>query len=452
MHRGLFRFHFAALMAGSLILISACGGRGVLGLSEPDPEPVIRVRIVHSVPEITINPPAGSRLDLQSAEGVVVPLAEGEWIIRARDGVAEARAVDGTKRILAQRMRLIGTAETEEILVRDVPVGVGWWWETRKDRTYEGLMEFSAKEDGTLDVVLELPVEEYLRGVVPAEIGATSPMEALKAQAVAARSETMTALSEGTYAGPGFDICADVDCQVFAGTGGRSEATDQAIRETRGVILSYDGKPIPAYYASNCGGHSEDVANVWPSRERGIPTWRAYPDGPGGEGVDLTAEDAARAWVTGRPEAYCNGDTHPGIPQWAKNNFRWEVETSAEDLSLLVEKKSPIGRVLRIEAVERGPSGRLTRVRFVGEKGEHEVGPELAIRQVWQPPLKSSAFVVDPVGDTARPDAFRIRGAGYGHGVGMCQTGAMARAMEGQDYRQILSHYYREASIKAVYR
>jgi SpoIID/LytB domain protein len=91
-------------------------------------------------------------------------------------------------------------------------------------------------------------------------------------------------------------------------------------------------------------------------------------------------------------------------------------------------------------------------VRFVGEEGEYEVGPELAIRQVWQPPLKSSAFVVDPVGDTARPHAFRIRGAGYGHGVGMCQTGAMARAMEGQDYRQILSHYYREASIKAVYR
>jgi stage II sporulation protein D len=448
--------HFASLCLSALL----CASLGGCSLRQLDPsvvdistEPMIRVRIAYTVPEISVVPPAGTALMLLSdASNPVVPVGAGEWTFSVRDGLVQARSEDGQHTLLGERIRLEGAARTEPILVKQVPVGVGWWWENRQDRSYEGEMTFSAKEDGTLDVILALPTEEYLRGVVPAEIGETAPMEAQRAQAVAARSETMTALTERTYAGPGYDICADVNCQVFAGSSRYRDVTDAAIRDTRGMILTYDGKPLPAYYASNCGGYSEDVANVWPSRERGIPTWRAHPDGKGGEGRDLTDEATMREWIETRPEAYCNGDYHPNLPDWTKSGYRWEREETQENLSAMVAEKKDIGRVLRIEPLERSAGGRLIRVRFVGEKGTYETGPELAIRQVWTPPLRSAAFIVDPVGDPDRPDAFRIRGAGYGHGVGMCQVGAMARALEGQTYEEILAHYYREAKVVQAYK
>jgi len=445
------RWHLILLLA-MVVALAGCASRHSGPLADMTTEPPIRVRIVHTLEEVTVVlPPRSAMLLLGGTANPLVPATAGDWVFSVEEDYVKARTKDGQHTFLGERIQLEGAAREVPVLIRDVPVGVGWWWENRQDRTYEGLMTFSAKEDGTLDVVLELPTEEYLRGVVPAEIGENAPTEALRAQAVAARSETITALTEKTYAGPGFDICADVDCQVFAGAGRYRDTTDAAIRDTRGVILSYDGKPIPAYYASSCGGYSEDVANVWPHRERGIPCWRAHPDGPGGEGMDLTTEDGIRLWVEGSPEAYCNGAFHDGIPDWAARNFRWDIETLEENLSVMVANREDIGRVLRIEPLERGPSGRLSRVRFVGEEGSFEVGPELAIRQVWQPPLRSAAFIVDPVGDPDRPDAFRIRGAGYGHGVGMCQTGAMARAIEGQTYAEILAHYYREADIGRVY-
>lgn len=411
-------------------------------------EPEVRVRIVHTLEEATMTPATVYMLSADGKTQTVSPDMEITVSI-AGDKVRVGNST-GT---LAESEFVTLEPETTggAILLNDVPFGVGWWWESKEDRVYEGRLEMRAKENGTLDVVLALPVEEYLRGVVPSEIGGTSPMEALKAQAVAARSETMTALAERTYAGPGYDICADVDCQVYSGTGKRTDATDAAIRATRGVILSYDGKPIPAYYASNCGGHSEDIQNVWPGRDRGIPCWDGHFDGAGNGPGNLDTESGAAAWVKGRPEVFCNPDFNPDLPQWTHKNFRWEVETKAEDLTKFVAKKMDIGRITRIEPLERGPSARLMRVRFHGEKGTYEIGPELAIRQIWAPPLKSSAFIVSPNGPAGAPTSFTITGAGYGHGVGMCQTGAIARAQAGQDYKTILEQYYREAVVGAIY-
>lgn len=413
-------------------------------------EPMVRVRIVHTLDEIAALP-LGDYV-ARTSESEVTLTASEKVVVRASGDVVAIVNPDSEEMLFtSSEIRLEPAAPGNQLTLEQVPFGVGWWWESREDRIYEGTLDLSINADKKLMAVLELPVEEYLRGVVPSEIGPTAPEEALKAQAVAARSETMTALSERTYEGPGYDICADVDCQVFSGTNKRNGATDAAIKATRGIIMTYDGKPIPAYYASNCGGYSEDVANVWPGRDRGIPCWSARFDGPGEPPADLTQEANIQEWVTTEPDVYCNPNIYTDLPDWTRKNFRWTVETSAEDLTKLVAEKKDIGRVLRIEPISRGPSGRMIEVRFVGENGEYTVGPELAIRQMWKPPLKSAAFVVETEGPEGRPETFRMIGGGYGHGVGMCQTGAMARAHEGQDFRQILLHYYKDSELITAY-
>src|SRR5690606_33512984 len=134
--------------------------------------------------------------------------------------------------------------------------------------------EIRVTKEGKLNAIVILPLDEYLRGVVPSEIGSTSPPEALKVQAIAARGETLVALRTRKYAGDHYDICADVNCQVFSGTRNRSEQADAAIKATRGLALFHEGEPIGAYYASNCGGFSENAHFVWPDRHPDpVPYW-----------------------------------------------------------------------------------------------------------------------------------------------------------------------------------
>lgn len=317
---------------------------------------------------------------------------------------------------------------------------------------FEGLLEIRPAENRTLHAIAILPVEEYLRGVVPYEIGTSAPLEAMKAQAVAARSEALSALWERTYAGPHYDICSDVMCQVYRGIARRTEDTDRAIAETRGMVLTWNGAPLPAYYSSNAGGHTEDIVNVWPERDRGIPVWSGVYDGhPDDHPGDLREEENVRAWLHSRPNVFVNPDIHPGTPSYTHRNFRWSMTTSAEDITRFVAEHRDIGRVVAIEPGKRGPSGRLKEITFVGENGRLKVGPELAIRRVWSPALRSSAVIIDPEGPAGRPDSFVIHGAGHGHGVGMCQTGAMARALAGMKYDEILNHYYVDAVIIRSY-
>ena len=434
------------LAALSLVLIGAAGCAGTQKTSASwDAEPDVRVRIIETLDQVSITPQSGALLDGAEVKGPIE--------LEASDGSVRAvfhDATDSTREISTDVIRIQSTEPGGDFDIPGVPYGVGWWWEGTEDRTYEGTLEVRVNDAGHLTVIVELPVEEYLRGVVPSEIGSAAPAEALKAQAVAARSETMTALFERQYADEFSDICADVDCQVFSGIGKATAETDAAIQATRGIILSYDGKPIPAYYASNCGGHSESVESVWPDRDRGIPCWSARFEGPIEDPGDLTNEEVFRDFVTSKPNVYCNPFHFEELPDWTEKNFRWERETSAEEMSELIAKKEDIGRVVRIEPLKRGQSGRLESVRFVGTEGIYEEEIELSIRRLWEPPLRSSAFIVETEGGD-RPDTFRFIGAGYGHGVGMCQTGAMARAYEGQSFREILEHYYKDVEIQSVY-
>ncbi|MDK2970683.1 MAG: stage sporulation protein [Candidatus Sumerlaeota bacterium] len=412
-----------------------------------DKEPDVRVRIAFTLDDMqaTLHGPyllvAGEKEVPLNADAVVAFTADG----------TNVRAAVGGESVTADLVVLEPLTPEANTTIPGVPYGVGWWWENTEDRIYEGTLYFRVNDAGHLDTVVHLPMEEYLRGVVPREIGSSSPLEALKAQAVAARSETFDALVSRKYAGPNYDICADVDCQVYGGIASRSAATDQAIRETRGLAMFHDGEPIAAYYASNCGGYSENIENVWPERSGPAEQWSGNPDYEG-IGVDLTREENMIAWIEVPSPSYCNPETVPELPEWTHKHHRWEKRVTNEELAgFLAAKGHDIGAVTAIVPGQRGVSGRLIDVTFVGEKGDATITGELNIRRVFDPPLKSAAFIVSTEGPAAKPAAFVFRGAGWGHGVGMCQTGAIGRALKGQTFDTILKHYYRGVEIEPGY-
>lgn len=411
--------------------------------------PPIRVLLIISIPSFDIlthdswnvkNLEGGSILKLDKESSATISLKDGNVVLKIGDKYYSAKGF------------VLESPTPRGILeIKKVPYGVGWWWAGTQDRTYEGRFEIRTLDKGVPEVVVTLPMEDYLLGVVPSEIGANSPKEALCAQAVAARSEALMALSTGKYAGAHHDIGSDVESQAFTGKTKSAPQSDEAVRATRGLALVHNEKPIAAYYASSCGGHTEDIRNVWPHRAGEKAYWNiASFDGEKSFERDLTKDRDLRKWLEDDPEVFCNPKKYK-VPDWASKNFRWEREISAEDLTKRVALNKDIGRITNLKAISRGPSGRMIEAEFIGEKGTWKIGPELAIRQVFDPPLKSAAFVVDKEGPENRPEKFILRGAGWGHGVGMCQTGAIAMAHAGKTFREILSHYYPSSKIEAMY-
>ncbi len=260
-----------------LLVLAAVPALFTVGAASVEEEPMVGVRIVYTLDEIKATPSESYYLRVFDEE-TRVTLEPAQPLVIKTDGAA-ITATSGDKELLKGAvLDLTPGSPAGSLTIEKVPYGIGWWWAGVEDRDYEGKIQIRINENKKLDVVVTLPIEEYLRGVVPSEIGGDSPAEALKAQAVAARSETVTALRKRTYAGDHYDMCADVECQVYSGTKKRTEATDAAIKATRGLVLTYKDEPIPAFYASNCGGCSEDAWNVWPSRTGPVPYWSSRFD------------------------------------------------------------------------------------------------------------------------------------------------------------------------------
>lgn len=330
--------------------------------------------------------------------------------------------------------------------IKNVPFGVGWWWENKEDRIYEGNFNLYKNSENKFDVVISLPLEEYLKGVVPYEIGGDSPLEAIKAQAVAARSEAVMALTAKMYSGPHHDLTADVECQVFSGNRKRTDLSDRAVEETRSLILSENGLPINAYYASNCGGHSELIKNVWADRPLTETYKSSHSDWDDSLTIDLSVESNAREWIFSNPPSNCNPEIYNDLPSWSKSNFRWKKEFTTEVISKMTARGKDLGSLIDIKILNRGTSGRIYNAVFCFEKDSIKVNGELKIRQMFNPSLKSSCFVVEK-----SETGFVFYGAGWGHGVGMCQSGAITMAKKGNSFDKILSHYYRKSLLLKIY-
>jgi len=278
---------------------------------------------------------------------------------------------------------------------------------------------------------------------VPSEMPASSPLEALKAQAVTARSNVLAQLGTRHLTDP-FMLCSDVHCQAYRGDGARTPRTDQAVRETRGEALfgRRDRTVVNAVYSANCGGHGEDNDKVWGNTPS--PSLRGHPDLPK---VDarrwerlLTDEGKLREFLSpGHGEsAYCRRGTGK------RDLYRWERRLTRADLEAAGASLG-VGHVRALQVTARGVSGRARSLLVTGDRASAEVNGELRIRTLLHN-LPSAMFVLDRDGDT-----WIFHGGGWGHGVGMCQWGAVGRAEAGQSYREILGAYFSGAEVGALY-
>lgn len=409
-------------------------------------------------------------------------LLTGGFIVRS-EGDSLALGDDLGRQILrAAEIRLAG-APGATFTLCDVTIGVTFHWERKEEQTFSGDLMLLPAGNRTLTAVNKLPVEEYLASVVSSEMSGEAPTEFLKAHAIASRSWLVAMLlrgrqkaNEGRATGhpirhegeiirwydredhDHFDVCADDHCQRYQGVtrlaAGRAA---EAVRATRGVFLVRDGEICDARYHKACGGMTEDYATCW--EEKAVPYLSHVPDAATPLAPIRTEADAER-WILSRPAVYCNAGEPklldrilPAFDRETADFFRWQVSYPREELEGILREKSGIdfGVLQNIAPLERGPSGRIRRLRIEGSSVTQIVGKELEIRR-WLSPshLKSSAFIVSvtrrPSGVPAR---FTLYGAGWGHGVGLCQIGAAVMAERGCKAEEILRHYFRgTASVK----
>ena len=325
--------------------------------------------------------------------------------------------------------------------VGDAPLRVEASGERGKDKfkiaaSYAGRVYVTIDRLGTMAVVNAVSENKLLAGLIPAEIFPSAPEEALKAQAVAARGELLSKI--GTrHIGDPYRLCSQTHCQVYSGTGHETPRTTAAVEATRGEVLFEKGGAELAdpVYSANCGGHTENNENAWPEMTA-LPSLRGHRDvaqdkSDKGDAYahGVTSENVA-AFIAHPPSAYC-GQSKLG----AGDRFRWTVTRSKDELEKLLAKYR-LGPIKSIAVLERGVSGRARSVRVSGVTRSEVIHGELRIRQTFGN-LRSSLFVVE-----MQAGAATFRGAGFGHGVGMCQTGAMGMAETGKSYREVLRHYY----------
>ncbi len=386
---------------------------------------------------------AAERLIREVGRRFGVTATDYQELSRRPRGVVEI--ADGTGAVVAASLDLaiVSADGGATILVNQVEFGKGYPFHGRQDRRYRGRLYVTIGADGRLALVEAVPLEDLLRGLVPKEIYAAAPPAALEAQAVTARGEVLAKIGMRHLIDP-YLLCAEQHCQVYGGAGGEQPSTDAAVAATRGeALFSKDGVLVDSVYSAVCGGQTENNETVWGTPPD--PSLRGVSDLVEGAAPDLRREAALRRWVESDPPGYC------GLASFAgPGKYRWTRRLGAAEIDRLLAPLG-VGRILALRPYARGVSGRATALAVRGDHGATEIRGELSIRR-WLGGLNSSAFVVDvELGPGGKPAVFVFHGAGWGHGVGMCQTGAIGRARRGQSYRQILRHYFGGAEIVRIY-
>ena len=374
----------------------------------------------------------------------------------------------------------------------DVTIGIDFHWERNETQRFKGSLEVLKQADGGLTAVNILDIEDYLQSVISSEMSATSHIELLKAHAVISRSWALCKIQRslkgsafachesegkricwyGSEPHEGFDVCADDHCQRYQGLRAKDHKNAiKAVQETKGLILAYKESPTPnsslitpnsdyeicdARFYKCCGGVTEEFETCWEdthfdylvkvedndARYSLRSSTRRQAQGP----INLTTEEGAREWIMSSPEAFCNTNDKKILSQVLNDYdqetidfYRWKVTYSQEELTALVARHAPqLGKIIDLIPLKRGVSGRIYELKIVGTKKTLIVGKELEIRK-WlsESHLYSSAFIVEKENNN-----FILYGAGWGHGVGLCQIGAAVMAEKGYTYKEILAHYY----------
>lgn len=396
--------------------------------------------------------------------------------------------------------------------LKDVTIGINFHWERKEAQRFGGTLKVIIEED-KLTAINVISIEEYLTSVISSEMSATASLELLKAHAVISRSWLMdklggknqttetsrqkeTAVSSSSVtsdssiikwydheAHKNFDVCADDHCQRYQGiTRASTSQAVEAVSTTRGEVLMHNGKICDARFSKCCGGAFEEFQNCWENvrhpyligardckTEVSLPKQTSLSEHS--SLPNLTLESEAEKWIRTSPAAFCNTQDKKVLRQVLNNYdqetvdfYRWKVYYSQSELSELVRKRSGIdfGEIIDLIPIERGTSGRIIRLKIVGTLRTITIGKELEIRRTLSSShLYSSAFVIDKeynetVNDKAIknekiPSRFIITGAGWGHGVGLCQIGAAMMGEQGYNYKEILSHYYPGSALEKQY-
>jgi stage II sporulation protein D len=370
-------------------------------------------------------------------------------LVRRPQGMLIARGGGATVRnpsVIWFRPRRAG----DTIILQDVVAGRGGsQLQTKQEtRRYLGSIYVTLDSDGALVAVNAISADQLLAGLVPAEMFPDAPDEALLAQAIAARTDLLQKIGTRHLTDP-YLLCSSQHCQVYAGAGHEHPRTTRAVEKSRGLVLVRDGGGlIDARYSASCGGHGESSQHIWGLSDPSLKgSLDAPADGPLARrfGAGVSNADVDRFLAAADGDSYC------GATKWSKGRHRWTVKLTAAELSAHVAGSYPgIGTVLAVEASERGISGRTGKVRVRGTGATVTLTGDLHIRRTLGG-LKSTLFTVTTEGDPARPTAFVFKGAGFGHGVGMCQLGAIGMAERRYDHKAILDHYYPGSAVRRLY-
>lgn len=372
----------------------------------------------------------------------------------------------------------------------DVTIGVNFHWERKETQTFLGTLRFVVESDKIV-AINELPVEKYLESVISSEMSATSSLELLKAHAVISRSWLLAQMKKRREVAESgnnffsftkkedtlirwydredhtlFDVCADDHCQRYQGiTKETSPHVAEAIRQTKGQILMDGDEICDARFSKCCGGITEEFQYCWEDMPKTYLTAvRDIALGVEHTLPNLTNEEEAEKWIRFNPPAFCNtqdkkilSEVLNDYDQETVNFYRWKETLSQEKLQQLIadKLKMDLGAILDMKAVERGKSGRISKLQIIGTEKIFTIGKELEIRRTLSDShLLSSAFVVDKYDKDEQgvPQRFELIGAGWGHGVGLCQIGAAVMGEQGYHYDAILLHYYQGAEIKKLYK
>jgi SpoIID/LytB domain protein len=378
---------------------------------------------------------------------------------------------------------------TDSFLIRDVVIGIQFHWQQKENQRFQGSLKFIIEENKITAINL-IPLENYLTSVISSEMSATSSDELLKAHSIISRgwvlaqvdknktiqkeklhysttSETEDELIKwyDREEHKNYDVCADDHCQRYQGiTRLFAHKAQNAVAFTRGLVLMYDNKICDTRFSKSCGGVSEAFENVWePVKHEYLQSVVDNQYDPENFDLDLRNEKSAEKWIKGNPPAFCNTADEKVLKQVlvsydreTKDFYRWKVEYEQEKLSEILNRKSgkDFGKIIDLIPVERGASGRLIKLKIIGTKKTLIIGKELEIRRVLsETHLYSSAFIVEKENIIEGiPQRFIFRGAGWGHGVGLCQIGAAVMSEKGYNFDEILLHYFRGAKIQKYYK
>ena len=444
-------------------------------------EPIIAVGLM--------NLPAGNlsfELDGDFVTGNNISLPAGKY----QTTVSDQQIQFSNGSFLSSEVTLSPNDPTASFTIHDVVIGIGFHWERKENQSFQGALKLKIDAQGNLQIINLVPLESYVTSVISSEMSATAHIELLKAHSIISRGWLLaqvkpwriarqTDLSNSAIftnedgdqelirwyakeAHTEFDVCADDHCQRYQGI---TKATEprvfETIKSTRGSVLTHEETICDARFSKCCGGMVEAYDAVWDNTK--LPYLTVFYDEekfPAEYDLPLTNEANATKWIVHSPPAFCNTQDKevlakilPGFDQETTDFYRWKVTLTQEEIQALLLKKLGVdfGAILKLEPVARAESGRLIKLHIVGEKSSLIVGKELEIRRALSPShLYSSAFIIE-ADSSPIPKYFTLHGAGWGHGVGLCQIGAALMAERNYDFQKILTHYYPGAGLHLLY-